>query len=58
MLKTVFVERLRLFLNADARESGGRPIRLNHTIVHGEAAPPMSFAEMLETSGVTPNFKP
>jgi hypothetical protein len=51
-IRVVFEESLRAFLEADARQAKAAPLRLRHTIVKGTAVPEMTFAEMLEASGI------
>ena len=50
-VRVLFEESLRAFLQA---KTGivPEPFRLEHRIVDGAAAPTMTFAEMLETSGI------
>ena len=48
MVKTVFEESLRRFLDNSAEKAPPEPFKLRHTVVQGESWPDMSFAEMLE----------
>ena len=50
-VRALFEESLRSFLDAEP-PGRGAPFRLRHRIVKGKEAPTMSFAEMLEASGV------
>ena len=50
-VRVLFEESLRAFLQAE-NQVNPEPFRLEHSIVHGEGAPALTFAEMLETSGI------
>ena len=53
-VRVVFEESLRAFLENEANRPKTEPFRLQHTVVggHGLASPGMTFAEMLEASGI------
>lgn len=53
-VRVVFEESLRAFIENEAKREAAPPFRLQHTIVGGDglAQPGMTFAEMLETSGI------
>lgn len=53
-VRVVFEESLRRFIGNEANALPAEPFRLQHTVVGGEGLvnPGMTFAEMLEASGV------
>ena len=51
-VRGLFEESLRAFPEHENVQGKAAPFELRHTVVGSEAAPSMTFAEMLEVSGI------